>query len=97
MRRYVQLTFLPAGLLLILFALGISSPGQLWLRGDVPQDHWKADDAYIGAGLAPYVFCFVPAIGLVCVGAVVSLRNRAGGFSRGCTVPDQGTTIGERH
>jgi hypothetical protein len=59
---------------LIFFAFGVTDFGQRLLIGKLPADidHWKADDVYMGAGLAPWVYGLVPFI-LLCFGGLVSL------------------------
>ena len=41
---------------LIFFAFGVTEFGQTVLIGKLPAnvDHWKAEDVYMGAGLAPW-------------------------------------------
>jgi hypothetical protein len=43
---------------LCFFAFGITGFGQNILRGPIPPgtDHWRLDDIYMGAGLAPCLF-----------------------------------------
>lgn len=59
---------------LIFFAFGVTNFGQRLLIGKLPADidHWKADDIYMGAGLAPWVYGLVPFI-LLCFGGLLSL------------------------
>lgn len=48
--------------LFALFLVGISEPGQTYLIGTPSEDHWVRDDQYMGAALAPYVYCLVPSL-----------------------------------
>jgi hypothetical protein len=48
--------------LFLLFLAGVSDWGQRYLIGTPPTDHWVADDRAMGAGLAPYAYCLLPAI-----------------------------------
>ena len=64
MRLRTKVCFLVAGVLLAAFLLGISPWGQSALIGTPSADHWVRDDQYMGAGLAPYVYCLLPS--LVC-------------------------------
>lgn len=68
--KIIAVTSLP---FLIFFAFGVTDFGQRVLRGNLPPnvDHWKADDVYMGAGLAPWVYGLVPFI-LLCLCALVS-------------------------
>jgi hypothetical protein len=47
---------------LCFFILGVTGFGQRLLIGNVPAgiDHWEADDIYMGAGLAPWVYGLIP-------------------------------------
>ena len=47
---------------LCFFAFGITGFGQNILRGPIPPgtDHWRLDDIYMGAGLAPWVYGLFP-------------------------------------
>jgi hypothetical protein len=49
---------------LCFFAFGVTDFGQNILRGNIPTgaDHWKLDDIYMGAGLAPWVYGLFPFI-----------------------------------
>jgi hypothetical protein len=49
---------------LCFFAFGITEMGQEILRGKISPgiDHGTLDDIYMGAGLAPWVYGFVPFI-----------------------------------
>jgi hypothetical protein len=49
---------------LCFFVFGVTDFGQRLLVGNVPAgtDHWKADDIYMGAGLAPWVYGLIPFI-----------------------------------
>jgi len=57
---------------LMFFVFGITDVGQKILIGQVPAniDHWKADDIYMGAGLAPWVYGLAPFILLCLCGAL---------------------------
>src|ERR1700722_17373847 len=41
---------------------GISNRGQRYLIGQPSADHRQRDDQYVGAGLAPYVYCLAPCL-----------------------------------
>jgi hypothetical protein len=43
---------------LCFFVFGVTGFGQRLLIGNLPTgiDHWEADDIYMGAGLAPWVY-----------------------------------------
>jgi hypothetical protein len=64
---------------LVLFLIGISQAGQRYLVGTPSEDHWERDDQYMGAALAPYVYCLVPGF-LFLTGSLVAYsvdrRNR---------------------
>jgi hypothetical protein len=49
---------------LCFFAFGLTEFGQSILIGNIPAgiDHWKADDIYMGTGLAPWVYGLIPFI-----------------------------------
>jgi hypothetical protein len=54
---------LPCGVILCaLFLLGESDRGQELLRGKAGpnETHFEADDRFMGAGLAPLVYCLLP-------------------------------------
>jgi hypothetical protein len=55
------------------FAFGVTDVGQKVLIGNLSEnvDHWKADDVYMGAGLAPWVYGLVPFV-LLCLFGLVS-------------------------
>jgi hypothetical protein len=57
---------------LCFFAFGVTDYGQNILRGDIPPgtDHWKADDIYMGAGLAPWAYGLLPFILLFVIGLI---------------------------
>jgi hypothetical protein len=62
-------------LLAALFFLGETDSGQVYLRGKPanPSDHFVVDDQYMGAALAPFIYCLVPASLLflhVCVSVI---------------------------
>ena len=64
LRRRHWLCLVAAGILVVLFLAGESSVGQRILQGKpVPnEDHFAADDHVMGAGLAPLIYCLVPAV-----------------------------------
>jgi hypothetical protein len=64
LRRRHWLCLVAAGILVVPFLAGESSVGQRILQGKpVPnEDHFAADDRVMGAGLAPFVYCLVPAV-----------------------------------
>ena len=57
---------------LCFFTFGVTETGQVFLIGSIPAgtDHWKADDIYMGAGLAPWVYGLIPFILLFASGLV---------------------------
>jgi hypothetical protein len=57
--------------LLVLFLIGESDWGQHFLIGKASDDHWVRDDQYMGAGLAPIVYCAVPG-GVLLIVSLVS-------------------------
>jgi hypothetical protein len=61
-RLWVRLCFGCGVVLLGLFFFGISSVGQTYLIGKPSDDHWVRDDQYMGAGLAPFVYCLLPGL-----------------------------------
>jgi hypothetical protein len=62
MRLRTKLCMAVAVVLFALFLLGISEPGQRYLIGAPSEGHWMRDDQYMGAALAPYVYCLVPSL-----------------------------------
>jgi hypothetical protein len=63
---------------LFFFLLGITRQGQEMLRGKIPPDtaHWKVDDIYMGAGMAPVAWGLFPFLFLVIVGLGLWLLDR---------------------
>jgi hypothetical protein len=57
-----KLLFILGAPFLCFFAIGVTEFGQRFLRGDIPAgtDHWKADDIYMGAGMAPWMWGLLP-------------------------------------
>ena len=76
MRTRTKLSLALAAFLFVLFGLGISGPGQKLLIGKPSADHWVRDDQYMGAALAPLVYCLAPAIILASIGAGFYLSDR---------------------
>jgi hypothetical protein len=76
MKMRTKLCFWCSAPLLFVFVLGISDRGQRYLIGTPASDHWQRDDQYMGAGLAPYVYCLMPAVLLILLGGVFYLRDR---------------------
>jgi len=70
MRLWTRIMFGLGVVLLGLFLAGISPAGQRYLIGKPSENHWERDDQYMGAALAPYVYCLVPSI-LFFTGSVV--------------------------
>jgi len=72
------------------FAFGVTDVGQRLLIGNLPPnvDHWKADDVYMGAALAPWVYGLVPFILLWLFGFVFWLLERPE-FGQGQNSPIQ--------
>jgi hypothetical protein len=60
------------------FVFGVTDVGQRTLIGRVPPnvDHWKADDIYMGAGLAPWVYGLMPFLALFLFGLLSWLLER---------------------
>jgi hypothetical protein len=71
MRLWTKIMFGLGVVLLGLFLAGISPAGQSYLIGKPLEDHWERDDQYMGAALAPYVYCLVPSF-LFFTGSVVT-------------------------
>lgn len=67
-RTRTKLCLVTASILFALFLLGESPIGQRSLIGKLPPDHFEADDRYMGAGLAPFAYCLLPAIVVTVVG-----------------------------
>ncbi len=61
--------------LFCLFLVGISPAGQSYLIGTPSEDHWVRDDQYMGAGLAPYVYCLVPSFGLFIASGILPVYD----------------------
>jgi hypothetical protein len=76
MKMRTKLCLLFSVLLWFVFVFGISDRGQRYLIGSPASDHWQRDDQYMGAALAPYVYCLMPAVLLILVGGVFYLRDR---------------------
>ena len=68
--------------LLVAGLLGLTDYGQQMLRGtSTPNETpFRADDRYMGAGLAPFVFCLLPAgllyVYLLIDALITTLRKR---------------------
>ena len=62
-----------------LFFIGESDFGQEALRGTSKpnESHFEADDRYMGAGLAPFVYCLAPGVVLLIYGVGDILISRA--------------------
>ena len=73
MTMRTKILFVASITFLMFFAFGITDVGQKVLIGKVPSniDHWKADDIYMGAALAPWVYGLVPFI-LLCLCGLLS-------------------------
>ena len=65
-----------ATILLVLFLIGISRRGQRYLIGAPSADHWQRDNQYMGAGLAPYVYCLASCLILTILGTVLFVADR---------------------
>jgi hypothetical protein len=63
---------------LFFFLLGITQKGQEVLRGKISPNatHWKVDDIYMGAGIAPVAWGLFPFLLLVIVGLGLWLLDR---------------------
>jgi hypothetical protein len=79
MRTRTKLCLGAAAILCVLFIIGISDRGQSYLIGKPSPDHWRRDDQYMGAALAPYVYCLAPALILAVVAAVLYAVDRKSG------------------
>jgi hypothetical protein len=73
MRIWTKAILISSVPFLCFFAFGLTEFGQGILRGNIPAgtDHWTADDIYMGAGLAPWVYGLIPFIAL-CAGGLIS-------------------------
>ena len=65
-----------AVLLFVMFLIGVSDRGQRYLVGQPSTDHWQRDDQYMGAGLAPYVYCLAPGTVFTVFGLILFLMGR---------------------
>jgi hypothetical protein len=78
-----RIVLMCAALLFALFLIGKSDSGQQVLRGKPKpnETHFEADDRYMGAGLAPFVYCLAPGTALFIYGVadilVYRLRRKA--------------------
>jgi hypothetical protein len=75
MKTRTKLCFLVAASLFVSFGLGISERGQQYLIGTPSVDHWRRDDQYMGAGLAPYAYCLIPALLALVIGIASYLKD----------------------
>jgi hypothetical protein len=73
-----RIVLICSALLFGLFLIGESDSGQKLLRGKPKPDetHFEADDRYIGAGLAPFVYCLAPGVVLFIYGVADILLCR---------------------
>ena len=69
-------------LLFALFLIGITERGQRYLIGKPSSDHWQRDDQYMGAGLAPYVYCLAPGSILAALAAAFYAADRKRGLAK---------------
>lgn len=78
MKRASQLGFFLAALFLCFFGWGITDAGQRVLRGNIPPvvDHWKLDDIYMGAGLAPWAYGLLPCVVLASLASMLLLAYK---------------------
>lgn len=78
MKRGAQVAFVFSVLFLCFFLFGITDVGQAVLRGRIPPnaDHWQADDIYMGAGLAPWVYGLAPSAFLAALGSGLVVGHR---------------------
>ena len=78
MKLRTKLAFVLSLPFLGFFAFGVTDAGQRVLIGKLPAniDHWKADDVYMGAGLAPWVYGLFPFVLLCLLGSVSWLLER---------------------
>lgn len=82
MRKRTKIILGFAILLFVLFLLGISDRGQRYLIGTPALDHWERDDQYMGAAIAPYVYCLAPSLILTAFGAVFYIADRMHGLAK---------------
>ena len=73
-----RIVLICAAFLFVLFLMGKSDSGQQVLRGNSKpnETHFEADDRYIGAGLAPFVYCVAPGVALFLYGVADILVYR---------------------
>jgi hypothetical protein len=73
-----RIVLICAALLFALFLIGESDSGQGLLRGTPKpnETHFEADNRYMGAGLAPIVYCLVPGVVLFIYGVGDILLSR---------------------
>jgi hypothetical protein len=78
MKMRTKVVFVSGLPFLSFFAFGVTEAGQKVLIGKIPPniDHWKADDIYMGAGLAPWVYGLAPFILLTLCGLLSWLLER---------------------
>jgi hypothetical protein len=78
MRLRTKACLTAAIVFLALFLMGESNFGQRFLVGTPPSDHWELDDRVMGAALAPFVYCLVPAMFFFAAFLVMLLLEKQG-------------------
>jgi hypothetical protein len=75
MKRGAHVTFGVSALFFCFFLFGITSVGQVVLRGHIPPNagNFQRDDIYMGAALAPWVYGLAPSVLLALVGTALLL------------------------
>jgi len=76
MRFWARFCLAIAALLFVLHLVGYSEFGQRLLIGRPSADHWQRDDQYMGAGLAPVVYCLLPSAAFGVIGTVLFIIDR---------------------
>jgi hypothetical protein len=79
MRKLYVICLILAVVCAVLGLIGLTKSGQNALRGATPANEtaFQADDRYIGAGLAPVIFGFVPATFLIVFVGIGIMRRKA--------------------
>jgi hypothetical protein len=79
MKLRTKLQLAPSLPFLGFFVFGITDVGQRVLVGKLPLnvDHWKDNDIYMGAGLAPWVYGLIPFLAFFLFSLVSRLLERS--------------------
>lgn len=75
-RLRTKICLIAAAAFFAVFLVGVSEPGQRLLVGTPSQDLWVRDDQYMGAALAPYVYCLAPSVALAIASLVMLVVDR---------------------